>query len=458
MNTHRAIAKADVLYHATPAQNALSILTTDSLTLRLGNTLELQKIGDFRYWASMARTRSSSFIKDNSRNSVVFTIDGRKLGMHAKLVPMDYWSNLRQGHESEERLLYNKPELHPFSAFLKEAALIAPTTQKPERVEQLVAWCKKRKLPLSVYASYNDWLRRKPVPVPDVPDDTEAEPFQFETYSNPKLSEFNSSLHTYLFGWQDSDYVPLLNRDSISMAVDNVNSLGNTEANQMIRRAAKLFKVKTLPELTKAVDAKWQTVEAAAANQRAAKHAEQAIDRLMQTPKQYAEHLLEKFNPTQALEKWYGDVLAGTFRDMLDTAEGQAKDRLQYAQTPDVQKLLPEYLRGISRTMVAEYLESALSDAETHLIEQAWEDTKPVWQAAMSAMTGTPLLPLEQKSLQHLPDLYYLFFDHAKGAEHIMNWLQTFSNVSRPLARRKLRELIGSIQHPATATARRRQS
>ena len=165
-----ALAKNDLLYHATSLANAVAIVKGDKLHMVAASDVEERVMGRADvFWVSMARTKTSSyfvkFFDGKNALGVVFECDGRKLGQVIKSTPIDYWvgSAKERGHETEERLLGREPEISGFSRYVKTLHVIgeASSEQAKAGVASLVALCRKRKLPLLVYPDYRAWLARK---------------------------------------------------------------------------------------------------------------------------------------------------------------------------------------------------------------------------------------------------------------------------------------------------------
>lgn len=141
------------LYHITSLRSAVSILQKDrfELTPSDANISEIALSGAV-YYLSLARVPSSRYIRTEAyKMSVIFEIDGRKLGHHYKGSAVDYWGS-PQHQEAEDRLVTQDPILPHASLYIKAAHAIA---QHDQYTYQLYKWCKLRKVPLHFYETSN---------------------------------------------------------------------------------------------------------------------------------------------------------------------------------------------------------------------------------------------------------------------------------------------------------------
>lgn len=146
------------LYHITGLRAATSILQKDrfELTPSDGNASEVALSG-LSYYLSTSRVPSGGYIRrDVFNKSVIFVLDGRKLGQKYKGAPVDYWAGSPDHQEAEDRVLSKSPFINQASRYITSVHAVA--SYSPQ-VFQLYKWCKIRKLPLYFYPNSED-LRR----------------------------------------------------------------------------------------------------------------------------------------------------------------------------------------------------------------------------------------------------------------------------------------------------------
>ena len=207
-----ALAKNDLLYHATSLVNAVSIVKGDKLHMVAANEVEQRTMGRADvFWVSMARTKTSSYLVSmlHGRKAlgVVFECDGRKLGNVLKSVPLDYWagSARERGHENEERLLGRKPEIAGFSRYVKAVHVVGGVVsdQAKAAFTLLVKLCRERGLPVRVYPDYKAWLARKGEVASEVAGvEVKEEPEERDERRERRLASAHEQVKLLLEGWK----------------------------------------------------------------------------------------------------------------------------------------------------------------------------------------------------------------------------------------------------------------
>jgi hypothetical protein len=133
-----SISKSDVLYHLTTLSPAAQIVTQDKFYLKPSEgTSAEEALGKGAYYLSTTRTKVGSYTRQHVwSSSVIFVLDGYKLGQSYKIAPVDYWATLdkanaapyntddayhlrRDRYESEDRVFSRKPVIPAFK-YIKE--------------------------------------------------------------------------------------------------------------------------------------------------------------------------------------------------------------------------------------------------------------------------------------------------------------------------------------------------
>jgi hypothetical protein len=267
-----ALAKNDLLYHATSLVNAVSIVKGDKLHMVAASDVEERKMGRADvFWVSMARTKTSSYLVSmlHGRKAlgVVFECDGRKLGQVIKSTPIDYWagSAKERGHETEERLLGRKPEIPGFSRYVKTVHVIgeAGSEQAKTSLASLVALCRRRKLPLLVYPDYKAWLARKGEVASEVAGvEVKEEPEERDERRDRNLASAHEQVKLLLEGWKPdhaAERVPgeLSPRDIAGYLDANARSTYSPAIAQDIMAFMRRHKLKTTAALQAFLTDKW---------------------------------------------------------------------------------------------------------------------------------------------------------------------------------------------------------
>ena len=268
-----ALAKNDLLYHATSLVNAVSIVKGDKLHMVAANEVEQRTMGRADvFWVSMARTKTSSYLvsKLHGRKAlgVVFECDGRKLGNVLKSVPLDYWagSARERGHENEERLLGRKPEIAGFSRYVKAVHVVGGVVsdQAKAAFTLLVKLCRERGLPVRVYPDYKAWLARKGEVAAEVAGvEVKEEPEERDERRERNLASAHEQVKLLLEGWKPdhaAERVPwweLSPRDIAGYLNANARSTYSPAIAQDIVAFMRRHKLKTTAALQAFLTDKW---------------------------------------------------------------------------------------------------------------------------------------------------------------------------------------------------------
>jgi len=113
---------SDILFRFMNFRGFLDLLENDRLLLTIDNEneKELQDLG--RFFASFARSSSSSYF---DKIGVIIVVDGKRLGQRYKFVPIDYWKEkMIKYDEMEERLVSKEHVIPGFTDYIIEAYLL----------------------------------------------------------------------------------------------------------------------------------------------------------------------------------------------------------------------------------------------------------------------------------------------------------------------------------------------
>lgn len=179
MKLQIALAGSSVLYHLTRLESALQIVKTDRFFLApvITDTNELpHNNGQPYFFLSCARSPHSLFFKNAPKHadSVVFVLDGGKLGANYRVKPVSFVSALTgdinkswgNGDEMEDRVLSTKSSI-PALRYLKE---IHFSTHNVSSIEfrAFLLTAKTKRIKLFRYANKGDLMRldrRKAIPL-----------------------------------------------------------------------------------------------------------------------------------------------------------------------------------------------------------------------------------------------------------------------------------------------------
>jgi hypothetical protein len=115
---HLLFEETGPLYHATNAKAFYRIYNDNVLELSYGRVKgekELQE--NYPFFASFSRIPNNYY---RNRKSITIVVDGDKLKQRYRLRPVNYWKNIPDIAESEERLLSDKPEIRDFKNYITE--------------------------------------------------------------------------------------------------------------------------------------------------------------------------------------------------------------------------------------------------------------------------------------------------------------------------------------------------
>lgn len=172
------LAGSDILFHRTDVISAASIVTQNSFSLKPSDANSSEsRLHQSSYYLSTARSMRSSYIGNVvSSTTVVFQLDGRKLGQRFKVIPVDYWDTLDKGNlskeehlfkrssrfEMEDRVLSPKPKIPaaPFVAAIHAINCSGDRGRRDKSLFTLYKWCLQRKIPFFIYADEASLLSR----------------------------------------------------------------------------------------------------------------------------------------------------------------------------------------------------------------------------------------------------------------------------------------------------------
>jgi hypothetical protein len=123
MKIQLALAGSSVLYHLIEMEHAITALKNDRFRLAPTNEGVESTFGDAQFFLSLARSKNSHYIRtEMSSSSVVFVLDGQKMGHNYEVRPVDYWAKstvTTPVDEKEDRLFANKMFI-PCVRYVKE--------------------------------------------------------------------------------------------------------------------------------------------------------------------------------------------------------------------------------------------------------------------------------------------------------------------------------------------------
>lgn len=175
------------VYHATTYGSAISILRNNIIKLssnkEKGKHKKVEGKESYPYFLSLARTSTSSYIKDTlSDNGVVLEFDGNRLNQNFKGMAVDWHGNLshekRKGlslrfdtkkvskeeylrfYEAEDRLFSKKPSILNARKFIKAVHVLEASGESME-VSQRELKEVAKEIPVFIYNSLNDFIYMK---------------------------------------------------------------------------------------------------------------------------------------------------------------------------------------------------------------------------------------------------------------------------------------------------------
>lgn len=122
MEMELAVAGSSVLYHLIPMEHAITAMQKDRFKLMATNEGVESEFGVSQYFLSLARSKHSDyFVKEVADTSVIFVLDGQKLGHNYEVKPVNYWYDQKHvtNDEKEDRLFANKMFI-PCLRYIKE--------------------------------------------------------------------------------------------------------------------------------------------------------------------------------------------------------------------------------------------------------------------------------------------------------------------------------------------------
>jgi hypothetical protein len=190
---------SDIVFHATSTSKLVSMLRTGELQLTPSNAIGADSnVHSAAFFLSTTRSRQGHYHRDNSSNSALLQLDGRKLAANFKGGAVDYWGpEYRKRdpsrNEMEDRIFSNKATL-PILRYLLSIDLLTPhMSEKDFRFIQILT--KKNRIPLRLFDNNKDWVLGRN---PQTTLTTFAEPpkSKFESYKEftpedqwPKLKQ-----------------------------------------------------------------------------------------------------------------------------------------------------------------------------------------------------------------------------------------------------------------------------
>lgn len=164
-------APSDVLFYARSARSASEIMETDTIRFSPTFSSPNENHPKYLYFLSTTRTRTGAYHLNNIDASVLFRLDGRKLGYTLKADAIDYFYKNGQGRsggdpqmfESEDRLFSNKPNLKGIKKYVLGADIMLPKLKSSyademKYIKKIYILCKRNSIPVRVYESNRDWI------------------------------------------------------------------------------------------------------------------------------------------------------------------------------------------------------------------------------------------------------------------------------------------------------------
>lgn len=235
---------SDVLYHITGLAAAENILRVDRFELKPSEgTAWEQQQGSGKYYLSTARSRVSAYIRKSAyRYSVLFELDGRKLGTRYKVKAVDYWeTNKASGpdkiqlrlnsNEMEDRVLSDKAFINKASSYI--TAVHACKNDKTGVMFSLKKMCLIKKIPIFFYENAKDLITldtRKAIHVEVKPG---QESVDEDTRKYRALRQVRAFRSSGLRRWVELYKVPITS--SVDEAVNKLNDEHGKRAYTILR-------------------------------------------------------------------------------------------------------------------------------------------------------------------------------------------------------------------------------
>ena len=118
---------SDIVYHKTYIHSAYEILKNDEFKLSSTVGSRADQYGDKLYFLSTARNLSSRYF-NVGEFTVLFKLDGRKLGQKYKGFPIEYWGLRQKGNsEEEDRIVTDDPYIKNATKYIDELHVLLPS-------------------------------------------------------------------------------------------------------------------------------------------------------------------------------------------------------------------------------------------------------------------------------------------------------------------------------------------
>lgn len=148
-----------IIYHITNMRAAIRILKENQFRLSVVSSKKEHDLSSGkRFYLSTARTLSSWFLQHHTKtamSSVRFQLNGRTLNHNHKAVPVDFYSSVDgSGHESEDRIISDKPTIENAARFIERVDVL--TTDEYDQLLELYRASKG--IPVFVYQDQQSFL------------------------------------------------------------------------------------------------------------------------------------------------------------------------------------------------------------------------------------------------------------------------------------------------------------
>ena len=161
----------DVLYHYTSAYNAARILADGEFKLAstLGTDVEATYAPrGHPYFLSTTRSKTGDYHRWSGDSAVMFNLDGRMIGRHYPVKPIDYWDRAwnhpgsERTRESEDRVFsreHNMPldSVTGVHVYLNPQEMKDPESRRALQVKQVIVNATRRDIPVYAYVDGDSW-------------------------------------------------------------------------------------------------------------------------------------------------------------------------------------------------------------------------------------------------------------------------------------------------------------
>lgn len=163
MEIQLALAGSSVLYHLIPMEHAIPALQKDRFRLAATNEGVESEFGKQQFFLSLARSKQSHyFTNEINVTSVVFVLDGVKMGQNYQIKPVDYWASQQHvtSDEMEDRLFADKLYI-PCVKYVKEIHFMTEREAKWKSNDSLTLalLAKRNGIELYQYDSMKDFAK-----------------------------------------------------------------------------------------------------------------------------------------------------------------------------------------------------------------------------------------------------------------------------------------------------------